>query len=53
MKIAQKEANETVYWLTLCDRMENPKLSEETMSILTEIMKLLSKIIITSKKNLN
>jgi four helix bundle protein len=53
MKIAQKEANETLYWLTLCDKMENLKVGEETLNILNEIMRILSKIIITSKKNLN
>ena len=53
MKIALKEANETLYWLTLCDKMENPKVEEDTINGLNEIMRILSKIIITSKKNLN
>ncbi len=53
MKIALKEANETRYWLTLCDRADNLKVEEETINLLNEIMRILSKIIITSKKNLN
>jgi four helix bundle protein len=53
MKIALKEANETLYWLTLCDRMESLRVGEDTLNNLGEIMRILSKIIITSKKNLN
>ena len=52
MKIALKEANETRYWLTLCDKMEDSNVEKESLSDLNEIMAILSKIIITSKKNL-
>ncbi len=52
MKIAQKEANETIYWLTLCETMEDMKVPQETSNILNEIIAILSKIIVTSKKNL-
>ena len=53
MKIAMKEANETLYWLTLCQKMEDIKLPDEMLPNLNEIMAILTKIIITSKKNLN
>jgi four helix bundle protein len=52
MKIALKEANETLYWLTICKKMEGITVEDETLSGLNEIMAILSKIIITSKKNL-
>jgi four helix bundle protein len=52
MKIALKEANETLYWLTLCEKMEGLKVNQEIRKGLDEIMAILSKIIITSKKNL-
>jgi four helix bundle protein len=53
MKIALKEANETFYWLTLCKKMEDIIVGCEILDELNEIMALLSRIIITSKKNLN
>ena len=53
MKIALKEANESLYWLTICDRMEDLKVEDETINLLNEIMRILSKIIITSKRNIN
>jgi four helix bundle protein len=53
MKIAQKEANETLYWLMLCNKIENIGVQQEMFDILDEILAILSKIITTSKKNLN
>jgi four helix bundle protein len=53
MKIAQKEANETLYWLLLCGKMEGLSIQPTIMQILDEILAILSKIITTSKKNLN
>jgi four helix bundle protein len=53
MKIAQKEANETLYWLLICEKMENLEVQQELLNILNEILAILSKIIVTSKKNLN
>ena len=52
MKIAMKEANETLYWLILCQKMEGMELPGEILTKLEEIMTILSKIIVTSKKNL-
>jgi four helix bundle protein len=53
MKIALKEANETLYWLSLCEKIEGLTVQKETLNDLNEIMAILSKIVITSKKNLN
>jgi four helix bundle protein len=52
MKIALKEANETFYWLSLCEKMEGVLIEKELIACLKEIMSILSRIIITSKKNL-
>jgi four helix bundle protein len=52
MKIALKEANETFYWLTLCQKIEELTVQQETLNGPNEIILILSKIIITSKKNL-
>jgi four helix bundle protein len=53
MKIALKEANETFYWLSLCERMNQEVVPKEALTGINEIIAILSKIIITSKKNLN
>jgi four helix bundle protein len=53
MKIAQKEANETLYWLMLCENINKSKIQEEMINNLNEILAILSKIVTTSKKNLN
>jgi four helix bundle protein len=53
MKIAQKEANETLYWLMLCENINKVKIQEEMINNLNEILAILSKIVTTSKKNLN
>jgi four helix bundle protein len=51
MKIAQKEATETLFWLMLCDHSENYPDCKELLKKLEEISKLLSAIITTAKKN--
>jgi four helix bundle protein len=53
MKIAQKEANETMYWLILCEKIDQLNIQDELINSLNEILAILSKIITTSKKNLN
>ncbi|HIP33628.1 MAG TPA: four helix bundle protein [Bacteroidia bacterium] len=52
--IAQKEANETVYWLELLYRSDfiDEKMYESLEFDIVEIQKILSSIIITSKKNI-
>jgi four helix bundle protein len=52
MKIALKEANETLYWFSLCEKMEDLVVQQETLKQLNEIILIISKMIITSKKNL-
>ena len=51
MKIAAKEANETQYWLTLCDQTVNYPDCTQLKAKLEEIQKILSAIISTSKKS--
>ena len=48
-KIAAKEADETQYWLELCKRSEHYPTSDNLISQLDSIMKVLNKIISTSK----
>lgn len=51
MKIAAKEADETEYWLTLCELSKNYPSGKELNQKLQSIIKILSKIITTSKTN--
>ena len=50
MKIAAKEADETEYWLGLCNESKNYPKTEELLPKIESINKVLSKIISTSKK---
>ena len=52
IKIASKEASETFYWLTLCERLESFEFLSEVFNELKQIRSILGKIITTSKKNL-
>ncbi len=49
MKIAAKEADETEYWLLLCNRSDEYANCNELLNDCTSIMKVLSKIISSSK----
>lgn len=49
MKIASKEASETLYWLLLCERSETYPFDPGLSNGLTEIIRILSRIIATSK----
>jgi len=49
LKIAAKEADETEYWLLLCKSSENYKECDELLVNCTSVIKILSKIIATSK----
>ncbi len=51
MKIAAKEADETEYWLLLCQKSENYPDCEALQKEVKEIVKILSKIIASSKTN--
>ncbi len=52
MKVADKEAKETGYWLLLCERSPGLLSAENLQINLLSIQKLLSKIISTSKKDI-
>lgn len=49
LKIADKEAKETEYWLLLCEKSETYPFNNDLKTDLLSIQKLLSKIIYTSK----
>ena len=49
LKIADKEANETEYWLQLCKHAKSYSNPDQLENTLIEIKKLLTKIISTSK----
>lgn len=49
MKVAAKEASETFYWLILCERSESYQFDLQVKNDLEEIIRILSKIIATSK----
>ncbi len=51
LKIALKEADETEYWLFLCNEHPNYPNCENLLINLSEIIKLLNKIISTTKMN--
>lgn len=50
MKIAAKEADETEYWLLLLDNLENYSLCKELLTECGSIIRVLSKIIGSSRK---
>lgn len=49
MKLAVKEANETLYWLTICERSEHYPTNSSLKMMVEELIRIISKIIITSK----
>lgn len=49
MKIAIKEANETLYWLCICERSENYPANSSLKEMTGELIRIISKIIISSK----
>ena len=51
MKIAAKEASETFYWLSICDKSNIAGFQHELVKELNELIAIISKIIITAKKN--
>ena len=52
LKIAAKEADETEYWLLLCKSSEGYDNCDDLLNDCTSIIKVLSKIIATSKLKL-
>ncbi|MBF6628535.1 MAG: four helix bundle protein [Proteiniphilum sp.] len=53
MKIAAKEAEETEYWLLICNHFNNYPSPSVLLLTLQSITKLLSKIISSTKKKIN
>lgn len=53
IKIAAKEAMETQYWLTICNRNSNYPDCKPLMSKLDEIQKILNAIISKTKKTIS
>ena len=49
MKIAAKESSETLYWMLLCERSEGYLFEKSLREDLEKIVKILSKIISSSK----
>lgn len=50
LKIADKEARETLYWLYLCEQTDAEKYANELTDKLGEVMRLLNAIILSAKK---
>lgn len=50
LKIASKEAAETQYWLQLCQRSKNYPNCDDLLNQIESILKVLSKIISSTKK---
>jgi four helix bundle protein len=51
MKLAIKEANETRYWLLLCERCSSYPTDIELKRLSEELIRIMSKIILSSKNN--
>lgn len=51
MKIAAKEAKETEYWLILCNEAPSYPNCDSVLLMLKEIIKIINKIIFSSKNN--
>jgi four helix bundle protein len=52
IKIAAKEADETEYWLLLCRFAKNYPNPDNLLDSLSEIIKVISKILSTAKNNI-
>jgi four helix bundle protein len=50
MKIAIKEANETYYWLLICERSKSYPANANLKTLIEELIRIISKIILSSKK---
>lgn len=51
MKIAVKEANETLYWLLICEKSELYPENSSLKNAVEELIRIVSKIILSGKKN--
>jgi len=53
MKMAAKEADESSYWLELCHQIEPSEVSDKLIKTCMSIIRILSRIISSSKAKLN
>ena len=51
MKIAAKEASESLYWLSVCEKTDSVGYQHELIIEINQIIAILSKMIISAKKN--
>jgi four helix bundle protein len=51
MKIAAKEASESLYWLSICEKTDFVGFQHELIAEVNQIISILSSIIISAKKN--
>jgi four helix bundle protein len=51
MKIAAKEASESLYWLSVCEKTDLAGFQTELVAEVNQIIAILSRIIISAKKN--
>jgi four helix bundle protein len=51
LKIADKEAHETLYWLILCEQSQTYPFDPSLKAKLSEILRLLNAIILSAKRN--
>jgi len=49
LKVAVKEANETYFWLCICERSENYPTNSSLKEKVNELIRIISKIIISCK----
>ena len=50
MKIAVKEANETWYWMLICEKNDSYPFDVTLKKLVEELIRIISKIILSSKK---
>jgi len=49
MKVAIKEANETLYWLMICEKSNTYPTNSSLKGLVEELIRIISKIILSSK----
>ncbi len=50
IKLAIKEANETLYWLLVCERSNRYPFDQKLKELVNELLRIMSKIVISSKQ---
>ena len=52
MKVAAKKASESLYWLSVCEKSDIAGFQHELIGEVNQIIAILSRIIISAKKNI-